>query len=247
MQTILITSGGTKVYIDEVRHIGNMSSGRFGSDIAREALKNGHKVIYLCAKDSIRPDRETLDLTKDPDPYWGIQHESHLLYGIRNSLTVITYRDFDDYAAKLQEVLEKEKPNITMLAAAVSDYGMPATGGKISSDKDEITFTMTRNPKLITRVKEWCPTTFLVGFKLLVGVGREEKVTAAVKQIESAGSDMVVVNDLHDIKRNNHRLMICSDYHNVTPVAFNMRVEEIESDLAKNLLNHIFKYGKSVG
>ena len=49
MATILITSGGTKVYIDEVRHVGNMSSGRFGADLAREALRLGHTVIFLYA------------------------------------------------------------------------------------------------------------------------------------------------------------------------------------------------------
>jgi phosphopantothenoylcysteine synthetase/decarboxylase len=31
---ILITSGGTKVPIDSVRHIGNFSTGRYGSEIA---------------------------------------------------------------------------------------------------------------------------------------------------------------------------------------------------------------------
>jgi phosphopantothenoylcysteine synthetase/decarboxylase len=35
---ILLTSGGTKVKIDRVRHIGNMSHGTFGSAIAKHLL-----------------------------------------------------------------------------------------------------------------------------------------------------------------------------------------------------------------
>ncbi len=40
---ILITSGGTKIKTDSVRHIGNMSSGAFGAKIALEALKANHE------------------------------------------------------------------------------------------------------------------------------------------------------------------------------------------------------------
>ena len=36
---VLITSGGTKVPIDTVRHIGNMSSGTFGAKIAFQLLE----------------------------------------------------------------------------------------------------------------------------------------------------------------------------------------------------------------
>jgi len=49
---ILITSGGTKVKIDDVRHIGNMSTGKFGTEIARECLLAGHDVTLLRAKNS---------------------------------------------------------------------------------------------------------------------------------------------------------------------------------------------------
>ena len=39
---ILITSGGTKVMIDGVRHISNMSKGTFGSAICKSFLEKGH-------------------------------------------------------------------------------------------------------------------------------------------------------------------------------------------------------------
>ena len=162
MAKILITSGDTKVHIDEVRHIGNMSSGRFGADLAREALLQGHEVIFMCAKGSVRPDRILLDLS-DPDfvkkSLKMLTDKIDLADLCRTNLLVDEYADFDDYAMKLEKwcTSEDAHPEIILLAAAVSDYGMPTVGGKISSDQDSITFTMTKNPKLITKVKEWAP------------------------------------------------------------------------------------------
>jgi phosphopantothenoylcysteine synthetase/decarboxylase len=44
---ILITSGGTKIPIDTVRDITNMSTGTFGTKIAEECLRKGHDVLEM--------------------------------------------------------------------------------------------------------------------------------------------------------------------------------------------------------
>jgi len=44
---ILITSGGTREYIDPVRFISNASSGKMGFALARAALRAGHKVTLI--------------------------------------------------------------------------------------------------------------------------------------------------------------------------------------------------------
>jgi len=44
---ILVTSGGTKVPIDDVRSITNTSSGSFGSKIVTSLLYHGAEVIHL--------------------------------------------------------------------------------------------------------------------------------------------------------------------------------------------------------
>lgn len=46
---ILITAGGTREYIDPVRFISNASSGKMGYELARAALKAGHKVTLITA------------------------------------------------------------------------------------------------------------------------------------------------------------------------------------------------------
>ena len=52
---VLITSGGTKIKIDMVRSISNMSRGTFGSQIADSFLEEGWNVDFLAAKDSRLP------------------------------------------------------------------------------------------------------------------------------------------------------------------------------------------------
>jgi hypothetical protein len=57
-------------------------------------------------------------------------------------------------------------------------------------------------------VKTTMPEVFLVGFKLLVGSTLEELSEAAWKSIEDNGCDLVVANDLTDIKANSHKLLL---------------------------------------
>ena len=43
----IITAGGTREPIDEVRYIGNTSTGRLGAAVADEALGRGHEVVFI--------------------------------------------------------------------------------------------------------------------------------------------------------------------------------------------------------
>ena len=50
--TVLITSGPTKEYIDPVRYISNSSSGKMGAALAKAAVKNKLKVIFVSGLDN---------------------------------------------------------------------------------------------------------------------------------------------------------------------------------------------------
>lgn len=52
---IIITSGGTKVPIDDVRIISNISRGATGAAIATHALEAGHSVRYISNEDTVLP------------------------------------------------------------------------------------------------------------------------------------------------------------------------------------------------
>ena len=51
----LITSGGTREYIDPVRFISNASSGKVGCSLARAALRRGHKVTLITCPIALSP------------------------------------------------------------------------------------------------------------------------------------------------------------------------------------------------
>jgi len=207
---ILITSGGTKVMLDRVRHIGNMSMGTFGSRIAMSALKRGHKVHFFHAKHSKTPFTFNADVFRDyhlRDIRDNLEEliAANMQFGDNYSQSV--FSDFQDYEYNLGPLVAS-KFDAVILAAAASDYGVDNyVDGKIRS-AGNMTINLKTLPKLIGRVKEWNPNIKLVGFKLLVNSTDDELITEAKKSIDKNKCDMVVANDLRDIKNNNHSLII---------------------------------------
>jgi phosphopantothenate-cysteine ligase len=206
---VLITSGGTKIKIDQVRSITNMSQGTFGAQLAHETLLLGEEVIFLRAKRSNSPFTVNIDLNLSSDYETNMRKllDAHGLWNFaKDKYTEHIYKTFDEYAALLEKILVEQKPDITVLAAAVSDYGVEnVVDGKIRSN-DALSIHLKPLPKLISQVKKWCPTTLLVGFKLLVGATQEELIAAARKSIEDNDCDIVVANDWLSIVQGNHVL-----------------------------------------
>ena len=121
---ILVTSGGTKVPIDDVRHIGNMSSGTFGSKIGSQVLSDGHTLYFLTPPDAKTPLKITTDLN-------GISADFAIVEALRELLIAksyakryfeIPYKNFEEYEKWLKLYTQSVKPDIIILAAAVSDY-----------------------------------------------------------------------------------------------------------------------------
>lgn len=101
---VLITSGGTKIAIDQVRNITNMSKGTFGSHIAEEALKADMTVTYLVSEGGKTPMSMNIDLNKPKN--WTIRAEAlHELFNFhskyQDEYNEITYTTFQDYRQQL--------------------------------------------------------------------------------------------------------------------------------------------------
>lgn len=234
---ILVTSGGTKIPIDMVRNISNMSKGTFGSKIATQFLEMGHEVIFLRAKHSRSPFELNVDFYKKLTLFADDEFDkkSEFVYRHREYYTEFQYSTFDEYQETLERLIKTHNPDVVLLAAAVSDYGVDNfVDGKIRS-KDSLTIQLKPLPKIINLIKnEWGYKGRLVGFKLLVNSTDEELVASAKKSILDNGCDMVVANDLRDIKNDNHRLVI------VEPTIGGSIVEKFESNNAdKNYLAKI--------
>jgi phosphopantothenoylcysteine decarboxylase/phosphopantothenate--cysteine ligase len=197
---ILITSGGTKVPIDDVRYIGNMSSGRYGAEIADQFNKLDHDVLYWHSKGGAIPA--------------GL---STSVYNGRIDSAIISYKDYNEYSDVI-ELVKDEKPDIIISAAAVSDYTVDKTEGKLSSDGDEIIIRLKKAKKILPEFKKVSSRSMVVGFKLLVSPTYQE-VNKAVNKVLNNGADYVVYNDLTQIRKGNTTRLVFSKNQSFVEVA----------------------------
>lgn len=208
---ILLTSGGTKVPIDDVRSITNMSSGNFGAKIGREILNRWDNLIFLTHKDGKTPIKTEVNLLDV-----GLDNIAEKIYWAKSrrmNYQEITYNTFDDYYQHLGELVinsnQISQIDAIVLAAAVSDYVVKNQArGKVRTS-DQMNIELKSTPKLISKIKnEWGYKGILVGFKLLVNAEKSELIDAARKSVIENGCDFVVANDLKDIKAGNHRAIL---------------------------------------
>ena len=219
---ILITSGGTKIPIDRVRSITNMSRGTFGSRIAdaffdegleafRTRNKYGHpieKITFFMAKDSRMPNGQAINDETFEDGY--------------RPMEFVGYSTFDEYKSGIEELLKKETYDIIVVAAAVSDYGVANYySGKYRSREDDMCIKLVKLPKILPIMRELAPNATICGFKLLVDSTEDELLDAMRKQVDESNVDLVIGNDLRDIKNNDHQLLVVSK-HNPEPRKYKM-------------------------
>jgi phosphopantothenoylcysteine synthetase/decarboxylase len=172
---VIITAGGTKEPIDDVRYIGNFSSGRFGHALAQQYASNGHSVALLSPKSVTERFGEIKGVT---DAHFGSADElKNLLLGYR--------------AAEL-----------VLHSAAVSDYTPTRQQGKISSNREELSIRLMRTPKILSMLRDhFGSATTLVGFKLLSQVPTDELITVANEQISKNKTNYSIANRLEDRSR----------------------------------------------
>ncbi len=163
---VLVTAGATREYIDPIRYITNASSGRMGVAIAEEADFRGAEVTLIRTKGSV--------------PSF-----------VENQIEVETV---EEMLEAIENELKVRKYDVVVLAAAVSDFRVKNRADKKIKSGKGLTLELEPTPKIIDRVKELQPDVFLVGFK--AETSEDKLIEEARKQIERAGSDLVVANTL---------------------------------------------------
>lgn len=213
---ILITSGGTKVPIDRVRSITNMSKGTFGSRIADAFYALGCNNIGKQNKEQI--EKITFFMAKGSKMPFVDKHimcEIHAAAGLV-PVEMIEYSTFDDYKTGVEKLLSREKYDIIVVAAAVSDYGVANYyNGKYRSREDDMCIKLVKLPKILPIMRKMAPDSVICGFKLLVDSTTAELLNAMKNQIVESDVDLVIGNDLRDIKNDNHILTVMSKYNHV--------------------------------
>jgi hypothetical protein len=186
-----------------------MSKGTFGSRIADAFFHKGFdlyqntlsnkidKITFFMAKGSKRPILQDIHCTTYEDGYYPMEY--------------IEYSTFDDYKNGIEKLLTEETYDIIVVAAAVSDYGVANYyDGKYRSREDDMCIKLVKLPKILPIMRKLAPNSIICGFKLLVDSTEDELVEAMRKQIAESDVDLVIGNDLRDIKADNHSLMVIS-------------------------------------
>ncbi|WP_456326641.1 bifunctional phosphopantothenoylcysteine decarboxylase/phosphopantothenate--cysteine ligase CoaBC [Palaeococcus sp. (in: euryarchaeotes)] len=163
---VLITAGATREYLDPIRFITNKSSGKMGVALAEEAELRGAEVTLIKTKGSV--------------PSF-----------VENQIEVETV---EEMLQVIESELKRREYDIVILAAAVGDFTPKEKAQKKIKSGKELILELVPTPKIIQRVKEIAPDVFLVGFKAEYGVGEEELIAQARRQIEKAKSDVVIAN-----------------------------------------------------
>jgi phosphopantothenoylcysteine decarboxylase / phosphopantothenate---cysteine ligase len=202
---VLITAGGTREAIDDVRYITNSSSGITGEKIASTLSELGFDVTLDLAESS----------TVKPTDAYQLKH----------------FDSFLSLSDLLKAQLAEENYDLVIHAAAVSDFTVDKTVGKMSSSED-LTLNFKRNPKLVNSVKTWSKNknVKLIAFKLTSKAADDQVKNKVLKVMEEAHADAVVQNDIKSLEdRKNHQFKIFSRNQTVEAIG----VEELVSEIVK--------------
>jgi phosphopantothenoylcysteine decarboxylase/phosphopantothenate--cysteine ligase len=167
---VVVTAGPTYEDIDEVRYIGNRSSGRMGYAIAAEAALRGARVVLISGPSQL-------------DPPSGAE--------------VVRVRSAAQMDEAVKRVAGDA--DVVVMAAAVADYA-PADGaaaGKIEKgpDADRLELTLVRTPDILAdlgRRRGGAARPVLIGFAAQSG----DPVARGREKLRRKAVDMIVANDI---------------------------------------------------
>lgn len=204
MKTVIVTAGGTSERIDDVRVISNFSSGRLGMAVAEAFLASESagvgKIYYLCDRNTVTPADDRVEIVR-------VQGVDGLLSALKKLLTTEKI-DAVVHAMAVSDYAVKQVTTLSAIREGREDDlgGNPAggTGGKISSEIDDLVIVLKRTPKVIGEIKKLRKDTILVGFKLLSNVSKEELIETGFRLLKKNDCDLVLANDLAEIQGDRH-------------------------------------------
>ncbi len=168
---IVVTAGGTRIYLDKIRFISNPSSGKMGVAMALEAWLRGASVKLVMAKHA------------NPG------------YTIPRDIEVFTFETFDEAQEKILQCVEGS--DILIHAAAVSDFKPTETiNSKIESDTSEWIIKLIPTGKIIKRARELNPEMFILAFKAEWGLSDEELCKKTISYLKKGYANAAVANDV---------------------------------------------------
>jgi phosphopantothenoylcysteine decarboxylase/phosphopantothenate--cysteine ligase len=165
---IVVTAGPTYEDIDQVRYIGNRSSGKMGFALAAEAARRGARVVLVSGPSPLAPPA-------------GIE--------------VIQVRSASDMSRAVEGLADQA--DAIVMAAAVADYtpDAGAAPGKIEKQDGPLDLRLVRTPDILAnlgRRRNGGTRPLLVGFAAESG----DPVARGREKLKRKAVDMIVANDI---------------------------------------------------
>jgi len=185
---VLMTAGPTIEYIDPVRVITNLSTGKTGVLLASELVSAGAKVTLVYGPGSQKPPKGA------------------------KIIPVKTTKEMADAVKKQM----KKRFDIVIMSAAAADYTPENQNrSKIKSSKSKVVIKLRKVPKIIEQIKKFQKDVFLVGFKAETNLSKSALDKEARKKITETGADLIIANDIgskryKDNPQNNEVLIVDS-------------------------------------
>ncbi len=168
---VLITSGPTREHIDPVRFITNPSTGKMGVALAVEAMQRGADVTLIYGKGT------SADIPMN-----------------MKSIEIVSTEELN---ANIDKLLRKDKHDIFICAAAISDYTpIDVVHHKIASKQPGLDVKLKPTEKCIEIARAADPEVFLIPFKAEHNVSPEQLIDCAHKRLLDTKSNLICANDV---------------------------------------------------
>jgi len=182
---VLISAGGTRERWDDVRYLGNRSSGRQGFALARTALARGAEVTVVAAA------------VEENEPA---------------GCTVVHVETAEQLREAMHAAIDEQAPDVVVMAAAVADFrpagehhgkitkeSLDAAGSSSGSDAPPLALERTVDILAeITAKRGSAAQPIIVGFAAEVPEPDESLATRAIRKLERKGCDFLVANEVRD-------------------------------------------------
>ncbi|HEX6282387.1 MAG TPA: bifunctional phosphopantothenoylcysteine decarboxylase/phosphopantothenate--cysteine ligase CoaBC [Nitrososphaera sp.] len=166
---VLVTAGSTIEYIDPIRVMTSLSSGRMGIAIAQEAQRMGATVTLVYGHGTLNP---------------------------ASGKIVRVNTGEEMYKAVVSE-LSSKRHDIAVMAAAVADFTpTKKSEKKIDTKLGKMELSLVATRKIIDEVKNKSKDTFLVAFKADYCVSDSVLIEKAYRKLKECDADIIVANDL---------------------------------------------------
>ncbi len=163
---VVVTAGPTYEDIDDVRYIGNRSSGKMGYAVAEEAARRGARVVLVSGPSSLEAP---------------------------SNVEVVRVRSAAEMHGAVMS--HASAAAIVVMAAAVADYAPRArAGGKIEKSDGPMALDLVRTPDILADLgaRRSVSGPVLVGFAAESG----DPVRRGREKLQRKNADMIVANDI---------------------------------------------------